>query len=163
IKTGTPTGIRTVTVTGSSGGLDIWNLAQVTNPDGGLHTFLYDVNNKLTQDSLGVISTTYTYTSGVMTGYTPGAGTGYTNDGGDAYVIQPLILAGLASLAKAPVDSWLTDPLTRTTRKQLDLWGRPTTVVAADGGTTRFQRDANGWITKQTDPLTRVTSYLLDT
>src|SRR5262249_30539769 len=64
---------------------------------------------------------------------------------------------------KAPVDSWLTDPLTRTTRKQLDLWGRPTTVVAADGGTTRFQRDANGWITKQTDPLTRVTSYLLDT
>ncbi|MBI1918883.1 MAG: SBBP repeat-containing protein [Planctomycetes bacterium] len=165
IQTGTPTGTRTVTVTvatTASSTANVGDLAQVTNPDGGLHTLSYDIKHKLTQDSLGDVSTTYVYSNGLMTGYTPGAGSGYTNDGGGAYVVQPVVLFGLASLAKGPLYATLTDPLSHTTRKQVDLWGRPTLIRAADGGRTQLLRDSNGWVTKQTDPLYRVTTYVLD-
>ena len=45
--------------------------------------------------------------------------------------------AGLSSLAAGPVIANVTDPLGRVTREQLDTSGRPTLVLAPDGGATR--------------------------
>ena len=74
--------------------------------------------------------------------------------------LSPGILVGLDTLGAAPVWTSLTDPLARTTRQQLDAWGQPLVVVAPDGGTTTLTRDGNGWITKETDPLNRVTTIV---
>jgi YD repeat-containing protein len=146
------TGSRTVTLTLNANG----DLTTAANPDGGLHTLAYSgTSHLLTQDNLGVLQTTYAYSSGAESSYTPG-------DGGH-FSVSPAVLSGLSSLAAAPLYATVTDPLGRVTRKQLDTSGRPTQEIAPDGGVTQWTRDGNGWVTKEVDPLLRTTTYLLDT
>jgi YD repeat-containing protein len=44
----------------------------------------------------------------------------------------------------------------------MDPRRRPLIETAADGGVTQYVRDANTYITRQTDPLNRVTSFVRD-
>src|SRR5262249_49548050 len=146
--TGIQTGGRTVTPTLSG------NLTALANPDGGLRSFSYDTSHRLTQDSFGVLSATYAYTSGALTGSTQG-------DGGPTSV-SPYTLLGLSALAAGTLWTGVTDPLLRLTRAEVDTYGRPLRVLAPDGGVTLFGRDGNGRVTTLTDPLTQVTSYTRD-
>src|SRR5262249_49172830 len=130
------------------------NLTGIANPDGGLRTLAYDGSHRLTQDSFGVLSATYAYSSGALSGYTQG-------DGGST-AVSPAALLGLSAPVAAPLWATLTDPLGRVTREQLDTSGRPLAVVSPDGGLTQYTRDSNGWVTTQTDPLSRVTTFTLD-
>ena len=143
------TDARTVTLTLASG-----NLTGIANPDGGLRTIVYDGNHHPTQDSFGSLSTTYAYSNRALSGTTPG-------DGG-AFTLSPQSLFGLSALVAAPLLPSLTDPLGNVTREQLDAWGRPLQVVAANGGVTAYTRDGNGRVTARTDPVGNVTTYTLD-
>ena len=53
----------------------------------------------------------------------------------------------------------MTDPDTHVTLTQLDAQGRPLQQLAGDGGLTQWQRDGNGRVTVQTDPLGRTATY----
>ena len=130
------------------------NLTGLANPDGGLHTVVYDGSHHATSDQFGSLSTAYRYSTGVLSGYTPG-------DGG-ASALSPQDTFGLTTLVAAPAVRSLTDPLNRGTREQLDGSGRPLAVTAPDGGVTQYTRNSNGWVTKMTDPDGNVTSYTLD-
>ena len=114
------------------------NLTGLANPDGGLHTVVYDGNHHATSDQFGSLSTAYRTSNGVLSGYTPG-------DGG-AYALSPQDTFGLTTLVAAPAVASLTDPLNRVTREQLDSSGRPLAVTAPDGGVTQYARNSNGWI-----------------
>jgi YD repeat-containing protein len=151
---------RTTTLSLSSG-----NLTQVTNPDGGVHTFAYDGSHHLTGETFANLQNNYAYSaSGALATITWGSGSSPSVSALSPALVQGLAQAGGSGTpAIGTVQATLTDPDSDVTAWQLDGQGRPLQQVAADGGITQWTRDpSTTWVTKLTDPLGRVTTYALD-
>jgi YD repeat-containing protein len=149
---------RTTTLTLSSG-----DLVKVTNPDNGVHTFVDDGSHRLTQEQFGPnLENNDDYTSaGVLGTLTCGA----TPVNGVTTVSRtvpvPLAGVGLSTLATGDAMASSADPTGHVTRERFDPSGRVVQTVNAEGGVTRYEY-TNGYLTKVTDPLGRVTSYTND-
>jgi RHS repeat-associated protein len=133
------------------------SLTSITNPDGGVHTFAYDANKRLTGDTFVGLQDQWAYaSSGMLATYTWG-GAGSPSATG----VSPAAAVGLSAAAAGTVLAKLTDPDGHTTAWQLDAQGRPLLERAPDGGTTTWTL-SNGYVATQTDPLNRTTTYARD-
>jgi RHS repeat-associated protein len=133
------------------------NLTQVTNPDGGLHTFAYDAGNRVTGETFANLNNEWAYSGGALATITWGSASSPSTT-----ALVPAYLQGLSAAARGPAAAVQTDALGDVTTLQLDGQGRALKQVAPDGGTTAWGRDANGFPTAVTDPLGRTTSYAYD-
>jgi RHS repeat-associated protein len=139
------------------------NLTQVTNPDGGVHTFSYDASHHATGETFANLQDEWTYgTAGALATATWGATSsgGVTNPSTTA--VSPAAVQGLSAPVVGPFLAKVTDPTGHATASQLDGQGRVLQQLAADGGLYQYARDANGRVTVATDPLGRATTYALD-
>ncbi len=148
---------RTTTLTLSSG-----NLTAVTNPDGGVMTLSYDGYHHLTEEQYGLLVNNWGYSSaGTLATYTWGA----TSVGGvsnpSVTTVQPAVTQGLSTLVAGTVYGSTTDPDGNTTEEAFDTQGNVVRTVAANGGVTTDVY-TNGYLTSETDPLGRTTTYALD-
>jgi RHS repeat-associated protein len=133
------------------------NLSQVTNPDGGTHAFSYDGNHHLTGETFAGLRNSWVYSSaGTLADFVWGSGTGASTT-----VYSPAIVQGLSAPSAAGAQAPATDADGHTTRWLFDAQGRPTQVLAADGGLSQHAY-SNGFLTAATDPLGRTTTYALD-
>jgi RHS repeat-associated protein len=151
---------RVTTLTLSSG-----NLSAITNPDGGLHSFTYDANKRLTNEAFGALQNNWSYSASgalgtIIWGSSPSP---------SVSTLSPVSVQGLAPSSgngtpvAGTVLASLTDPDTHVTAWQLDAQGRPLQQIAADGDITQWTRDpSTTWVTKVTDPLNRVTTFVRD-
>src|SRR5262249_4308666 len=147
-------GSRRTTLTLSSG-----KLTTIRNPDNGLRTFSYEAStNRLTNENFATESRSWAYSSGRVSSATAGTG-------GDATTktITPAAVQGLSALVAGEPQAVMTDGLSHSVKTTLDASGRPLQQLAGDGGLWVWTRDNQGRVTKETDPLNRVTTYLRDT
>jgi RHS repeat-associated protein len=139
------------------------NLTQITNPDGGLHTFSYDANHHVTGETFANLQNEWSYGSA---GALATATWGSTSSGGvtnpSTTAVGPAAVQGLSTPAVTPFLASETDATGHTTAWQLDGVGRPVQQLAADGGPSPYALDANGRVTVETDPLGRATTYARD-
>jgi RHS repeat-associated protein len=142
---------RTTTLALSSG-----NLTQVTNADGGVHSFAYDSLHHATAETDGLLQNAWQYTSGGPVGtITWGSGSASVSE------VTPEAVSALTTAVAGSVHGSLTDPDGHTTLEWLDANGRLTQEVDADGGLWK-DGYSSGFLTSQTDALGRITSYALD-
>jgi RHS repeat-associated protein len=139
------------------------NLTQVTNPDGGVHTFSYDASHRVTGETFANLQNEWSYgAAGALATATWGA----TSSGGvtnpSATAVSPAAIQGLSAAVVGPFLAKVTDPTGHATASQLDGQGRVLQQIAADGGLYQYARDANGRVTVATDPLGRATTYTRD-
>ncbi|HJZ94793.1 MAG TPA: SBBP repeat-containing protein [Gemmataceae bacterium] len=140
---------RTVTLTHSGS-----DLTQITDPAGNAHTFTYDAAHKMTGETYGAVVNAWTYANGVVAtvkDHSPAADT-----------VTPVVVQGLTALVKGKPWAVTTDATGRTYKARYDRRGQMVEYLAPDGGRTKYDRDANEYVTAITDPLGRVTSYTVD-
>jgi RHS repeat-associated protein len=133
------------------------NLTQVTNPDGGVETFSYDTNNRMTGQTFANLQNSWAYASSGVVGTMTWGGSGSPS----ATTYSPAVIQGL-SAAVRQATATETDPTGNVTTWLLDAQGRPTQQTAPNGGVTTWNRNANGYVTSTTDPIGRTTTYALD-
>jgi len=144
------------------------NLTQITNPDGGVHTFAYDATTNLhhlTADTFANLQNEWAYgaASGALATLTMGSPTGGGQTNLDVTSVSPEAVQGLAAAVGTTPLATETDGDGHTTAWKLDAQGRPLLQYAADrGALTQWMRDANGRVTAVTDPLGRTTTFALD-
>jgi RHS repeat-associated protein len=153
-------GVVTLTYSGS-------DVAAITNPDSGDHSFTFDGNHHLTSDTFGSTQNQWAYASGALHTFTWGSTTGtggVTNT--NRTVVNPAGVQGLNALTAATVQgsvrATITDGLGHVTTSELDGSGRAVQQWAADGTRTQLTRDASGRVLTATDPLNRTTTYTRD-
>ncbi len=148
---------RTTTLTLSSG-----NLTAITNPDGGVMTLSYDSYHHLTQEQYGLLQNNWAYTSaGTLATYTWGAASAGGVSNPSVTTVQPAITQGLGTLVAGAVYGSTTDPDGDTTKEQFNVLADVTQGVAANGGVTNYVY-TSGYLTSETDPLGRTTTYAVD-
>jgi RHS repeat-associated protein len=137
------------------------NTTNITNPDGGLQTLTYDLSHHLTSQQLGLRSDNWAYNSvGVLATITQGSTPpGITNP--DHTEFYPALTQGLSSLVAGIVEGKSINPMGATAWAQFDGQGRPLAMSAGDNGVVTLTY-SNGFVTSETDPLGRTTTYSLD-
>jgi YD repeat-containing protein len=155
---------RTTTLSLDSSG----NLTQVTNPDGGVHTFAYDSGHRVTGETFANLQNEWAYTSsGTLGTFTWGSATSGGQSNPSNTVVSPIAVQGLVAAsatgnaADGTAQATDTDPDGHKTLWQLDSVGRPLQQVAGDGGVTAWTY-SNGYVSTETDPLGRTTTYARD-
>ncbi len=150
---------RVTTLTLSSG-----DLTKITDPTGGVHTFTYDSDSRLTREQFGPnVESNYAYTSyGTVGTVTLGTTTygGVTNP--TRSVVSPVIIQGVGTTpAAGTVYGSVTDAVGAVTKVNVDSRGRAQEVVDALGVGVQYTY-SSGYVTKVTDALNRVTTYTRD-
>jgi YD repeat-containing protein len=114
---------RTTTLVLSGG-----NLASITNPDTGLHSFAYDTGHRVTGETFGGLQNSWAYRS---TGQV-GTVTWGSSSSPSSTVVVPAVVRGLTTAVPLPLaTAAVTDANGHTTSFALDWGGRPTVVTAA--------------------------------
>jgi YD repeat-containing protein len=141
------------------------NLTQVTNPDGGAHTFAYDGSRRVTGETFANLNNAWAYTSSGTLGTFTWGSSGPSNPSNtlvSPIAVQGLVAAsGTGAAADGVAQATDTDPDGHKTLWQLDAVGRPLQQVAGDGGVTNWTYN-NGYVATVTDPLGRTTTYARD-
>ena len=143
------------------------NLTQITNPDGGVHTFSYDTTTNLhhlTGETFANLQNEWAYnsSSGALATATWGSATAGGQTNPSVTAVSPEAAVGLTAAVGVTPLATETDGDGHTTQWQLDAQGRPLVEYAADGGATVNALNANGWVTAVTDPMGRTMTYALD-
>ncbi len=145
---------RVTTLTLSSG-----DMTKITDPTGGVHTFTYDADSRLTREQVGPnVESNYAYT-----GYgTVGTVTLGTSSSPTRTVVSPVIVQGIGNTpAAGTVYGSVTDAVAAVTKVNVDQRGRTQEVIDATGPGTQLTY-TSGYVTKSTDALNRVTTYTRD-
>ncbi len=147
---------RTTTLTLASG-----NVTKITNPDGGIQTLTYDGNHRMTREQFGLLENNWAYSAaGVLGTYTAGAT--YVNSANpDPVTYSPANTVGLTTAWVGTVIASTNYPDLSVSSIQLDGQGRQLQVTGRERNTTKFNY-SNGFMTSETDPLGRTTTYSLD-
>ncbi len=134
-----------------------FTLKQITNPDGGVHSFAYDSHDRVTGETFGLLKNGWSYTSSGEVGSITEGSSGSPS----VWNITSLGSQGLTTLVSEGLWVSETDPLGHQTQEKLDSQGRVTQVLAADGGIWQYSY-SNGFLNSATDPLGRTTTYARD-
>lgn len=167
---------RTVTLT-----LATNDLTQITNPDGGAHTFTY-ASHRMTGETFGLLHNEWDYDSsgavGTMTWGSTSFG-GVSNP--SRTILAPAVTQGVSALTAGTLWASSASPDGHVSNVALDGSAKPTQRLAADGGwsqtgytnalptsftdeigrTTTQGRDAQGFVTQtlNADSTTRSAAY----
>ncbi|MFO0969603.1 MAG: RHS repeat-associated core domain-containing protein [Gemmataceae bacterium] len=147
-------GSRTFTVSVNGSG----DLASITNPDTGVHSFTYS-SHRVTSETFGDhLANQWHYDSaGFLDQYTWGG-----SSSPSVYTIVAAASVGLAALAKGEAKATVTDALSFVTQYRFDDNNRLLQEIAPNGAKTTYTRDSAGYVTQIVDPLQRTTSYTRD-
>ncbi len=132
------------------------NLTGLVDAAGSVYTFGYDTSNRLVNEQVGPLNTTYTYSSGngTLTQINRGVGTTLSVT---AAAVQGLGASTAINTNQAAAA--LTDALGNTTSYTLDALGRTMQLQTADGAVQSWALNSAGNPTAYVDQLGRTTSY----
>ncbi len=148
--------VTTLTLDGSD------NLTEITDPNGAVQTISYDGNHHLTGEQVGLLGNAWGYSSaGVLATMTLGTTSVSLGPSPSENVLEPALAAGLTSLVAGNVAASETNADGAVMQVLLDSQGRPLAIRDADGGETSMTY-SNGFLSSETDPLGRTTTYTLD-
>ncbi len=135
------------------------NLTKITDASGAVSTFSYDGSNRLINQQVGPLNTTFAYsgTDNTLISVDRGLGTLTT-----IAALAAQGLSGSPSLTVQQQVAKVTDSLGNITSHTLDALGRLTQLQTADGALQTWVLDAGGMPLNYIDQLRRVTTNTYD-